>query len=126
MQVGELSARTGASIRSLRYYEQVGLLAAQRRANGYRDFGAAATERVQAIRALLASGFTIEEIRSLAGCLQGAPDDLACNARTAKLYRSKLAAIDARLHALTELRARLCARLEQLEPARARDTRGGA
>lgn len=116
MQVGELAARTGASIRSLRYYEQVGLVPAQRRANGYRDFAPASVERVQAIRALLSSGFTVEEIQSLAGCLQGAADDAQCHARTAALYRGKLAAIDARLEVMTELRARLAARLAQLEP----------
>lgn len=116
MQVGELAARTGASIRSLRYYEQVGLLQARRRANGYREFDVAAVERVRAIRALLANGFTVEEIQSLAGCLLGGPDDLRCQALTADLYRSKLAVIDARLRTLNELRARLRARLAQLEP----------
>lgn len=34
LSIGELSRQTGASVRSLRHYEQCGLLAARRRENG--------------------------------------------------------------------------------------------
>jgi DNA-binding transcriptional MerR regulator len=36
MHVGELARLTGVSVRSLHYYEQMGLLHAQRQENGYR------------------------------------------------------------------------------------------
>ena len=38
MIIGELSARSGVSPRSLRYYEQQGLLASTRGDNGYRHY----------------------------------------------------------------------------------------
>ena len=38
MKIGELAARTGVSIRSLRYYEQQGLLMPVRNENGYREY----------------------------------------------------------------------------------------
>jgi DNA-binding transcriptional MerR regulator len=38
MRIGELARRTGASGRSLRYYESRSLLTSRRMANGYRDF----------------------------------------------------------------------------------------
>ena len=38
MQIGELSARTGASVRMLRYYEEQGLLEPRRTGSGYRDY----------------------------------------------------------------------------------------
>lgn len=69
MRVGELTRQTGASIRSLRYYKQEGLLPAhRRRANGYREFEPAAREQVQRIRAKLAIGLTLAEVRRLSPC----------------------------------------------------------
>ena len=38
MRIGELSERTGASTRSLRYYERKGIISGERLENGYRDF----------------------------------------------------------------------------------------
>ncbi|WP_374225966.1 MerR family DNA-binding transcriptional regulator [Micromonospora sp. C41] len=42
MRIGELSARTGVSARSIRYYEQQGLLAALRTPSGQRVFAESA------------------------------------------------------------------------------------
>src|SRR5690349_6265399 len=101
MQVGELSARTGVSIRALRYYEESGLLPARRLANGYRSFDPASVERVRAIKDLLDTGFTIEEIVSLASCLDDVLSETNCRRQTAGLYRAKLAKIDGQLRTLT-------------------------
>ena len=90
MQVGELAAKTGVSIRALRYYEESGLLPAQRLSNGYRNFDDRSVDRVRAIRDLLDTGFTIEEIISLASCLDGLFDETTCRRQTAGLYRAKL------------------------------------
>jgi len=38
MRIGELARRAGASARSIRYYEEQGLLLARRQANGYREY----------------------------------------------------------------------------------------
>src|SRR5690242_20640942 len=58
VQIGELSERTGASVRSLRYYEQQGLLVSSRRPNGYREYPANAVATVETIRALLDIGLS--------------------------------------------------------------------
>jgi DNA-binding transcriptional MerR regulator len=116
MRVGELAARTGASIRSIRYYEQAGLLAAVRRPNGYREFDGGAVERVRAIRGLLESGFTVEEILSLSSCLTASADDCDCCGQTATLYREKLAKIDLQMRTLAQLRERVTQRIAALEP----------
>jgi DNA-binding transcriptional MerR regulator len=65
MLIGELSTRTGASARSLRHYESLGLLRAIRTENGYRRYSDESVERVNAIRFLLASGITTPTIAQI-------------------------------------------------------------
>ena len=68
--IGELSARTGASHRSLRHYEALGLLPAERASNGYRYFGEEAVELVQRIKALLALGLPLRSVREVLSCVR--------------------------------------------------------
>jgi DNA-binding transcriptional MerR regulator len=116
MKVGEVAAAAGVSVRSVRYYESAGLLYAVRRANGYREFDASAVERVRAIRDLLETGFTIEDVVSLSTCLQGAPGGCDCCGMTVALYREKLARIEQQVQTLTAMRDRITKRIAQLEP----------
>jgi DNA-binding transcriptional MerR regulator len=117
MRVGEVSEQTGVSVRAIRYYERSGLLRATRQPNGYREFDPSAVERVRVIRDLLEVGFTIEEILSLAACLQGLGDDSPCRMQTASLYRDRLRRIDQQVGTLLQLRQRVQERIEVLEPA---------
>ena len=116
MRVGELSATTGVSVRSIRHYERAGLLDATRRANGYREFDPTSVDRVRVIRDLIDSGFTVEEIGSLASCLYGAEVSGGCCARTVSLFRTKLARIDDQLRTLLRQRDRIEKRVASLEP----------
>jgi len=68
MLIGELARRSGTSERLLRYYERVGLLTAERRHNGYRDYDETAAEQVRLIRALLAAGLPTRLIRRVLPC----------------------------------------------------------
>jgi DNA-binding transcriptional MerR regulator len=65
MRIGELSKRTGVSPRSLRYYEQQGLLTSERLTNGYRDYADTAVDIVASIQNLLAAGMNTELIRDV-------------------------------------------------------------
>jgi DNA-binding transcriptional MerR regulator len=63
-KVGDLACRTGLSIRTLHWYDQLGLLRpSQRTASGHRLYGPADVQRLQQIRSLRHLGFTLEEIR---------------------------------------------------------------
>ncbi|MGP4083873.1 MerR family transcriptional regulator, partial [Streptomyces sp. KR55] len=62
MLIGELAAQTGTTTRALRYYEEQGLLESGR--TGYRVYRPGAVTRVRNIRELLASGFTVEDVKS--------------------------------------------------------------
>lgn len=56
MRIGELADATGVSVRSLRYYEEQGLIRSDRRGNGWRDFPVETIERVVMVQHLLAAG----------------------------------------------------------------------
>src|SRR5690349_11261136 len=116
MQVGELAKQTGASIRSLHYYEQMGVLKAHRQPNGYRAYDEQAVEQVQRIRRLLTLGLSLEDIKLLAPCFErneaGAP---LCSAAVAR-YQHKLAEIDEHIQQLQVLRERIEQYLEMAQP----------
>ncbi|MEU3538540.1 MerR family transcriptional regulator [Streptomyces paromomycinus] len=65
MRIGKLSQLTGASVRSLRYYEQSGLLTSRRGPGGHRIYDAADVAQVRFIQALLSVGLSTREIREL-------------------------------------------------------------
>jgi DNA-binding transcriptional MerR regulator len=63
MRIGELGERTGVSPRTLRHYEELGLLPAERAANGYRSYDDADLRAVAEIRTLVGLGLSLEETR---------------------------------------------------------------
>ncbi|GLZ39353.1 MerR family transcriptional regulator [Actinokineospora sp. NBRC 105648] len=69
MRIGELARRTGVSERSLRYYEEQGLLAPTRSASGYRQFTDEHVTTVRGIRSLLAAGLSTAIIGELLPCM---------------------------------------------------------
>lgn len=68
MRIGELSKAAGVSTRSLRYYEEQGLLTSHRRPNGYRDYGEEAVRQVAFIQDLYSAGLPSEIIREILPC----------------------------------------------------------
>lgn len=66
LRSGELATLAGVSADTLRHYERKGVLARPRRAgNGYREYPAAALQRVRLIRRALAVGFTLDELANI-------------------------------------------------------------
>jgi DNA-binding transcriptional MerR regulator len=116
MQVGEVATRAGVSVRSIRYYERAGLIAANRRTNGYREFDETAVELARAIRDLIAIGLTIDEVRSLSSCLPATTTTPGCCTQTVALYRQKLDQIDAQMRTLGLIRGQIEERLAALKP----------
>lgn len=80
MRIGELARRTGVSGRSLRYYEQQGLLRAQRTAGGHRDYPEGAVARVIRVQELFAAGLSSKKIAEMLPCMRdtdGGPTEIA-------------------------------------------------
>jgi DNA-binding transcriptional MerR regulator len=69
MRIGELAARTGVSVRSLRYYEEQALIAPERSSSGQRHFPDDAVDRVQLIQQLYAAGLPSRSILDLLPCV---------------------------------------------------------
>jgi DNA-binding transcriptional MerR regulator len=66
MRIGELGERADLSAKTLRYYEDVGILPDPGRTSaGYRDYDQSALERLRFIKAAQAVGFTLGEIREV-------------------------------------------------------------
>ena len=80
MRIGELARRTGVSERSLRYYEQQGMLISQRTPGGHRDYPERAVDRVILIQQLFAAGLHSTKIAEMLPCMRdpdGSPNELA-------------------------------------------------
>ncbi|MGW7404558.1 MerR family transcriptional regulator [Streptomyces sp. NPDC054833] len=73
MRIGELSRRTGVSPRALRYYEEQGLLAPQRRPSGYRECEERDVTTVRRVQVLLSAGLGTAAIVEIVPCVD-APD----------------------------------------------------
>lgn len=69
MRIGELGRRAGVSTRTLRYYEEQGLLEPSRLPNGYRSYDDQDVEQVRRIRFLLAAGINTEMAREVLPCM---------------------------------------------------------
>jgi DNA-binding transcriptional MerR regulator len=69
VRIGDVAERAGVSTRALRYYEEQGLLPAQRTASGQRVYEETAVERVQLIQQLFAAGLASRTIVDLLPCV---------------------------------------------------------
>lgn len=102
LSIGELSSRTCVSPRSLRYYEQQGLLTPQRTAAGHRRFDAEAVDRVLLVQRLFAAGLSSTEIAPVLPVLLGT-GDTAGSLAALRTHRERLAREIARLHDTAEI-----------------------
>lgn len=68
MRIGELSRHTGVSQRSLRYYEEQGLLTPTRLPNGYRDYDEHTVTTVRRIQVLLSAGLGTSAVAEILPC----------------------------------------------------------
>jgi DNA-binding transcriptional MerR regulator len=66
MQIGELARRTAMTAKTIRFYEQAGLLPAPARTpGGYRQYGPEFVDRLQFVRRAQSAGLALHEIREV-------------------------------------------------------------
>jgi DNA-binding transcriptional MerR regulator len=103
--IGELSRQSGVKIPTIRYYEQIGLLAAPARTEGQqRRYGAGDVRRLNFIRHAREVGFEVEAIRQLLG-LASRPDR-SCG-EVHDLTKAHLAEVNDKIVRLSALRDEL-------------------
>lgn len=112
MRIGELSRQTGVSVRSLRYYEEQGLLSPLRRENGYREYHELAAEQVRTIQFYLSLGLSTEQIAGFLHCvLQN--KEAFCR-EIVPVYRRKLAELERQIVLLTQIKSNLEERMQAI------------
>lgn len=65
MNIGDVSNRSGLPAKTIRYYEDIGLVRPERGGNGYRLFAAADMHKLAFLSRARSLGFSIEECRGL-------------------------------------------------------------
>ncbi|MEO6411510.1 MAG: MerR family transcriptional regulator, partial [Pedococcus sp.] len=66
MKIGDVAERTGLSLRTIRHYEEVGLLReAERSAGGFRLYGEDAVARLLLVKRMKPLDFSLGEMRDL-------------------------------------------------------------
>ncbi|MFY1576854.1 MerR family transcriptional regulator [Verrucosispora sp. WMMD703] len=74
MQIGEAAERVGLSIRTIRHYEQVGLIVPSARTDGgFRLYTEPDLDRLGVVKRMKPLGFTLDEMRDLLGILDALP-----------------------------------------------------
>lgn len=104
MNIGEVSERSGLPPKTIRYYEEIGLVRPRRSGNGYRAFGEADAVRLGFLARARSLGFSIEECRTLLA-LQEDAGRASCDVR--RLAVDHLAQVDRKIAELQALRAEL-------------------
>ncbi|MDH2425388.1 MerR family transcriptional regulator [Sphaerisporangium sp. TRM90804] len=69
MRIGDVASRAGVSVRALRYYEEQGLLSAERTSSGQRTYAESVVERVRLIQQFYAAGLSSRTILQVLPCV---------------------------------------------------------
>ncbi|WP_395674808.1 Cu(I)-responsive transcriptional regulator [Inquilinus sp.] len=104
MNIGEAARHSGLPAKTIRYYEEIGLVRPDRRDNNYRDYGDHTVEVLRFLRRSREFGFTIEQCRALLSLYE---DPTRCSSEVKTLASARIGEIDAKIRELEALRESL-------------------
>jgi Cu(I)-responsive transcriptional regulator len=104
--IGEAAERSGLPAKTIRYYEEIGLVRPARGANGYRAFGAEEIHKLAFLARARSLGFSVAECRALLSLWE---DRGRASADVKALAHRHLAEIERKIAELDGLRATLAA-----------------
>jgi Cu(I)-responsive transcriptional regulator len=100
MNIGEVAERSGVPAKTIRYYEEIGLVRPLRNGNGYRDFAAEELHRLAFLGRARSLGFSLEECRTLLSLYD---DHERSSSDVKAIARGHLARIDRKVSELQAL-----------------------
>jgi Cu(I)-responsive transcriptional regulator len=104
LSIGDAAERAGVSAKTIRYYEEIGLIRPMRAANGYRAFRESDVQKLVFLGRARSLGFTIEDCRALLDLWEDRGRE---SAEVRRIAVHHLDRIDARLREMREMRATL-------------------
>jgi len=104
MNIGEAAESSGLPAKTIRYYEDIGLVVADRRGNGYRDYAEEHVHKLRFVQRARSLGFTVDECRNLLSLYE---DRNRASAEVKQLAEARLADIDLKIAELRGMRAAL-------------------
>ncbi len=111
MNIGAASERSGLPAKTIRYYEEVGLVRpAKRQDNRYRDYDETDVHRLRFVQRARGLGFSVEQCRELLALYD---DQSRASADVKAIALRHIAEIDERIAALEQMRATLRALAEK-------------
>jgi DNA-binding transcriptional MerR regulator len=116
MRIGELAEKAGVTPRTIRYYENLGLISpSEREGKGFRYYTEAELARLRKIDALQALGLTLEEISSILDLFFEEPTMLQGKRKLLEILQAHLKETDTKIEALTQFRSELQANIARIE-----------
>jgi DNA-binding transcriptional MerR regulator len=107
LTIGEVAKTSGVAAKTIRYYEQIGVLPApSRAASGYRLYDQPGVERLRFVRRARSLGLPLQELKTLMGTLNSGPQP-ALRPRLRALVRTQLDAVTTQIIELEGLRRQL-------------------
>ncbi len=104
MNIGQASKLSGLPTKTIRYYEEIGLVKADRKDNGYRDYSEAHIHKLSFLKRSRNLGFAVEECRNLLSLYE---DTERSSSDVKQLAQSKVEEIDQKISELEGLRETL-------------------
>ena len=104
MNIGEVAERAGLPAKTVRYYEEIGLISPDRRANGYRSFGPQQLHKLSFLARARSLGFSIEDCRALLALWE---DKGRASAEVKRIATGHLAEIETKIAELRAMEATL-------------------
>jgi len=105
LTIGEAAERSGLPAKTIRFYEEIGLVRpARRRDNGYRVFGEADLHMLRFVERARRLGFAVEDCRQLLALYR---DRDRTSAEVKALTEQRIAEIDGKIEELVAMRRTL-------------------